>query len=99
MREVVEELVDADRLGPGEALRLRTREAGDHFRPLNGPGERKLKEFFIDRKVPRQHRDRTLLLARGKEILWVVGVGLSDEVKVRPETVRLLRLRAEPLTG
>jgi tRNA(Ile)-lysidine synthase len=86
--------------GPAsEALLLRTREPGDRFRPLNGPGERKLKEFFIDRKVPRRERSRTLLLARGKAILWVVGFGPSDDVKVRAESQRLLHLRAEPLTG
>jgi tRNA(Ile)-lysidine synthase len=80
-----------------EALLLRTREPGDRFRPLNGPGGRTLKEFFIDRKVPRQERRRTLLLARGKEVLWVVGLGPSDDVKVRPSTDRLLHLRVEPL--
>jgi tRNA(Ile)-lysidine synthase len=86
--------------GPAsEALLLRTREPGDRFRPLNGPGERKLKEFFIDRKVPRRERDRTLLLARGKEVLWVVGLGPSDDVKVRAESQRLLHLRVEALTG
>ena len=81
-----------------EGLLLRTREPGDRFRPLNGPGERKLKEFFIDRKVPRAERDRTLLLARGKAVLWVAGLGPSDDVKVHPQTQHLLHLRAEPLT-
>jgi len=99
VREVFEELVDADALTPREALLLRTREPGDRFRPLNGPGERKLKEFFIDRKVPRRERDRTLLLARGKAVLWVAGLGPSDDVKVRGESQRLLHLRVEPLTG
>jgi tRNA(Ile)-lysidine synthase len=86
--------------GPAsEALLLRTRAPGDRFRPLNGPGGRKLKEFLIDRKVPRRERDRTLLLARGKAVLWVAGLGPSDEVKVRAESQRLLHLRVEPLTG
>lgn len=95
----LEDLLDAEALGPREAVLLRTREPGDRFRPLNGPGERKLKEFLIDRKVPRQERWRTLLLARGKEVLWLAGLGPSDDVKVRAETERLLHLRAEALSS
>ena len=92
-----EEMLDAEALGPPGRLLLRTRRAGDRIRPLGAPGRKSLKKFFIDRKVPRSERNRTLLLARGSEVLWVAGVTLGDGVKVGPETRRLLHLRAERL--
>jgi len=91
-----EEMLDADAFGPWGGLVLRTRRAGDHIRPLGAPGEKTLKKFFIDRKVPRRERDRTLLLARGSDVLWVAGLAVSDRVKVTPSTRRLLHLRTEP---
>ena len=63
-----------------------------HAKKLN---EKTLKKFLIDRKVPREERNRTLLLARGNEVLWVVGLAISDHVKVTPRTRHLLHLRSK----
>lgn len=52
--------LDWDRLAA--PLSLRSRAAGDRFRPYGGPGERKLKDFLIDAKVPRADRDSLPLL-------------------------------------
>jgi len=49
----------------GPALRLRNFRAGDQL------GSRKLKEWFIDRKVPRPLRRRIPLLAVGQKVLEV----------------------------
>ncbi len=95
-RQPGEEMLDADAVGPRKGLVLRTRRSGDRIRPLGAPGEKTLKKFLIDRKVLRPQRNRTLLLARGNEVLWVVGLAISDTVKVTPRTRRLLHLRAEP---
>jgi tRNA(Ile)-lysidine synthase len=46
-------------------LLLRTRRPGDRFRPEGGRGSKKLKSWLIDRKVPREERDRLLVLADG----------------------------------
>jgi tRNA(Ile)-lysidine synthase len=72
---------------------VRTRRPGDRFRPLGMRGSQPLKEYFIDRKVPRAVRDRTLLCADGNRIVWVAGMGVNDGVRVRPgSTRRVLRL-------
>lgn len=52
-------------------LTLRYRKTGDIIRLKSGT--KKLKEVFIDDKIPRDERDKIPLLARGNEILWVVG--------------------------
>ena len=55
-------------------------------------GRKKLKDYFIDCKVPRQDRDRMILAAQGQEILWVVGLRISEAYKVRPDTKQVLEM-------
>lgn len=54
-------------------LYVRTRHAGDRFWPSGMPGSKKLKDFFIDAKVPREARDAVPILCDGQGILWVGG--------------------------
>jgi tRNA(Ile)-lysidine synthase len=57
-----------------------------------------LQDVFVDRKVPRDERDRVPVVvdARGR-LVWVAGVALADECRVTaPEAgVVILRLRAK----
>ncbi len=71
---------------------LRNRTKGDLFKPLNGKGTKKLKEYFIDEKIPREERDKILLVATGNEIVWVVGNKTSDKFKVNENTKYILKL-------
>jgi tRNA(Ile)-lysidine synthase len=79
-------------------LTVRTRQPGDRFRPLGAPGRRKLQDVLVDRKVPRNERDRVPVVvdARGR-LVWVAGVALADECRVTaPEAgVVILKLRAK----
>jgi len=53
-------------------LRVRPWRAGDRFRPLGAPGERKLKDWFMDRKIPRGERRRLPVVCdRDGAILWI----------------------------
>ena len=76
-------------------LTVRPRKNGDRFRPLGAPGERKLKEFFIDKKLPRDERDIPLI-ASGQAILFVPGQTIADTVKVKEGTKRVLRVKYTP---
>ncbi len=59
-------------LPAGCQLRLRTRRAGDRFQPKGmGGRSRKLKDWMIDRKIPRRLRDRIPLLCADGAIVAV----------------------------
>ena len=80
-----------------EKLFARKREPGDRFHPLGSPGERKLKDIFIDAKVPLQVRDGLpLVLDSEGEILWVPGFAPSEKAKVKADSARVIRLTYEP---
>lgn len=62
---------------------VRNRREGDRFHPLGAPGSKKLKDFLIDRKVPKEQRDRLPLLIWSGEIVWIAGIEVSERFKVR----------------
>ncbi len=82
-------ILDADKLSPG--LVVRRRKPGDTFFPIGGPGRKKLKDFFIDRKTPRPLREGPILFC-GQDALFIPGYGIGDGVKVDGHTRRMLRL-------
>lgn len=69
-----------------EGLVLRCREPGDMFAPIGMKGTKKLKEYLIDEKVPREKRDGLELIADGNEIVWIVGGRLSEKYKITDKT-------------
>ena len=82
-----EQVLDADALSGAV---VRTRRPGDRFRPL-GCGDRLLSDFFTDRKHDRPLRDWTALVARDDRVLWVCGLGISQDARLK-ETSRAVRL-------
>ncbi|MFO7154788.1 MAG: tRNA lysidine(34) synthetase TilS [Caldicoprobacter oshimai] len=75
-------------------LRVRNRRQGDRFKPFGMEGTKKLKEYFIDRKVPRHERDGIPLVVDEKNIIWVVGWQIHDDYKVTPRTHNIVKLEA-----
>jgi tRNA(Ile)-lysidine synthase len=73
-------------------LKMRNFRPGDRFRPLGVKGTQKLKEFFIDHKIPKFERPRILLLISGEMIAWVVGYRIDERVKVTEKTQRILKV-------
>ena len=62
-------------------LELRTRKAGDIIRPFSHNKKIKLKDYFIEKQIPEHKRDDIPLLCCGKEVLWAIGVGISEELR------------------
>ena len=74
-------------------LTVRNRRHGDRFQPYGMRGTKKIKDFFIDAKVPRYERDSIPLLVCGDEILWVIGYTTSETFKIKSDTRQYLYLR------
>ncbi len=62
-------------------LTLRTRRNGDIIQPFGMQGKMKLKKYFINKNIPEHDRDKIILLCKDKEVLWAVGVGISEKLR------------------
>lgn len=77
-------------------INIRTRLTGDKIY-LKGSGTKKLKDFFIDIKLPREQRDSIALLAVGKNIIWVLGYRTSGIYDVDENTKTILCIQYKNL--
>jgi tRNA(Ile)-lysidine synthetase-like protein len=68
-------------------------EPGDRFVPLGMQGRKKLQDFFVDAKLPRDQRSTVPLMVSGGEIAWVVGFRVDERFKVTDTTRRIIRVR------
>lgn len=76
-------------------IKLRYRKNGDRFTPIGMKGSKKLKDLFIDLKIPKEERDIVPLITFNDEIAWVVGYRLSDKFKVDNYTKNILQIIIE----
>jgi len=72
------------------SLEFRHRKTGDIIRVHPSGGSKKLKDYFIDRKIPSEKRDDLWLLADGSEIVWIIGDRISEKYKVSDMTTKIL---------
>ena len=71
----------ADALPAGAQVEVRTRRDGDYL-PIRG-GRKKLQDFLVDAKVPKNRRDELLLLTCGSRILWILPSPLFHAPQLR----------------
>lgn len=76
-------LMDTKKI-PQDAI-WRVRQKGDMFEKFGG-GTKPLRSYLIDQKVPARLRDTLPVLASGNEILCVLGVEISEKVKIDANT-------------
>lgn len=88
-------IFDADRLIL--PLVVRPRKNGDFFYPFGFGKRKKLQDFFVDAKVPRDERDRIPLIISGEDIVWVVGYRGDERFKVAEGTKKILRLEVKKI--
>jgi len=88
--------VSLDMEGIKGRLIVRNWRKGDRFIPLGMRNEKKLQDIFVDKKIPREERRRIPIICDEEGIIWVVGVAISERVKVGEGTRRVLYLRAIP---
>jgi len=73
-------------------LTVRNRRPGDRFQPMGMQGTKKIKDFFIDEKVPQHLRERIPIVLTGETILWVAGYRVSEAARITPETRQVLEI-------
>ena len=73
-------------------LKLRARNTGDYLQIDSQGGRKKLKDYFIDLKIPKEERGRLLLVADGNHIMWIMGYGdrISEKYKICDDTKQIL---------
>ncbi len=74
-------------------LQIRNRTPGDFIVVTSQGGKKKLKDYLINEKIPQQERDGLILLAQGQEILWIVGMRISEAYKITESTKRVLEVK------
>lgn len=83
---------DYDRIE--NAVVVRTREEGDYIQINSKGGNKKLKDYFIDQKIPKEERSKQLLVADGKHIMWVLGDSrISEKYKIHETTKNILSMK------
>ncbi len=84
---------DYDKIKNGLAVRRRL--PGDYLMISRDGGTKKLKDYFIDCKVPRRERDNVTLLADGSHVLWAVGYRISEYYKVTSQTKKVIKVQVK----
>lgn len=55
-------------------------------------GSKKVKDIFINSKVPREERDNTPILCFDDKISWIVGYKTSQLFKIDSDTKMILKI-------
>ncbi len=89
-RDYKQVLLDGERLP--QVLTVRTRRPGDQFKPLGMQGKKKVKKYFIDKKIPQSARDSWPLVFNGEELIWLPGLALAEGCQATEKTQKYCRL-------
>ncbi len=100
----IRDKTDGEKFGdnPGKALlegdhirfplTVRSFRPGDRFQPLGMEGRKKIKDFFIDQKIPFNRRRKIPILFSQGQVLWVAGLRLDHRFRLKPESRRVLQV-------
>lgn len=80
-------------------LSLRNRRSGDRFNPFGMKGSKKIKDYFVDKKVSSDDRSKVLFLMNGDEIAYVVGHDIADKYRASSKTKNYLNVIMEGNDG
>jgi tRNA(Ile)-lysidine synthase len=81
----------------GRTLVARNFSPGDRIAPLGMGGTRKVKDIFIEHKLPRAERAKFPVVAMEAEVLWLPGLVRSGAALVSDWTEAVLRIEARRL--
>ncbi len=79
----------------GDTLYIRRVRFGDYM-IINDGHKKMLTRYVIDKKIPRQYRDRLLVVADGSRIIWIAGGRSSEEYYLKDDSENVLVMNIEP---
>jgi len=88
-----EAFLDLDRLQ--WPLRVRNFRAGDKLIPLGLNSFKKVKDIFIDNKIPSEERKKIAILENCNDIVWLCGIRIDNRYRIKEKTKRILRCKIE----
>ncbi|MCX8027098.1 MAG: tRNA lysidine(34) synthetase TilS [Thermodesulfovibrionales bacterium] len=72
-------------------LIIRHRNPGDFFYPSGFGKRKKVQDFFVDEKIPKDERDTVPILTSNGNIVWIVGYRTDERYKIDKDAKRVLR--------
>jgi tRNA(Ile)-lysidine synthase len=73
-------------------LSFRHRQPGDRIAIDSECHTKSLSKLLTDEHIPPLSRDKLCLFADGNEIIWAVGLRMSERYKISEDTVRILEI-------
>ncbi len=83
-------IIDSDKI-KGQ-LKVRNRQNGDKFQPLGMKGSKKIKDYFIDEKIPAKLRNEIPLICDDESIIWIVGYRMNHNYRITEKTLKTTKI-------
>ncbi len=84
-----------DAASVGASAWLRARAPGERFQPLGMSRTKKLQDFMVNEKIPREWRGRVPLLVTPRGVAWVVGCRVAEWARAGQGDETQLEVRVE----
>ncbi|MDG2170619.1 MAG: tRNA lysidine(34) synthetase TilS [Opitutales bacterium] len=85
-------LIDSESIN-NSTLVVRPWQPGDRYKSLNAPGNRKLQDMFVDRKIPKEERIHLpVVLTNDSLIVWCPGLPVNHICRITKKTKEILQL-------
>jgi tRNA(Ile)-lysidine synthase len=77
-------------------IHLRKIQPGDRISPLGMGGSLKVSDLFINNKIPQPARMNWPLIVDDRKVIWVVGLRIADDCRIRSSTKEIILLHVMP---
>lgn len=86
---------DCFSLSPDTVIKVRNRRSGDVFFPSGMNGSKKIKEYFIDEKIPLSQRNKICIITFNDQIGYVLGKRRDRRFNFKNSGIKLLYRQEE----
>lgn len=76
---------------------VRSRRPGDFFYPSGFGKRKKLQDFFVDEKIPKDERDCIPIFTKDNDIFWITGYRMDERFKIDNHTEAVIKFQIKPL--